>query len=51
MDNENCDGRDLRSYEAAVMAGKAPRMLNSRPMKGRGRAGGKLRDERSANSA
>ena len=54
MDMDNPE--DLRSYEAAVMARKAPTMLSlKRPMKGRGRAvggttKGKLRDEGSASA-
>jgi hypothetical protein len=53
MDTGTMDNaEDLRSYEAAVMARKAPTTLNlkmRRPMRGRGRGGGtggcKLRDE------
>ena len=56
MDTGIDNSEDLRSYEAAVMARKAPTMLNlKRPMKGRGRAiggttKGKLRDEGSASA-
>ena len=58
MDTGTDNAEDLRSYEAAVMARKAPTMLNlkvRRPMRGRGRGGGgncgKLRDEGSASAS
>ena len=57
MDTGTDNLEDLRSYEAAVMARKAPTLLNlkmKRPMKGRGRAGGtsgKLKDEGSASGS
>ena len=56
MDTAMDNPEDVRSYEAAVMARKAPTTLNlkvKRPMKGRGRGGttsGKLRDEGSASA-
>ena len=53
MDHHNAE--DLRSYEAAVMARKAPTTLNlkvRRPMKGRVGGGGKFfRDEGSASAS
>lgn len=52
MDMVMGNAEDLRSYEAAVMARKAPTTLNlkvRRPMRGRG--GGKLRDEGSASAS
>ena len=57
MDTGTDNSEDLRSYEAAVMARKAPTTLNlkvRRPMRGRGRGGGtggKLRDEGSASAS
>ena len=57
MDTAMDNPEDLRSYEAAVMARKAPTTLNlkvRRPMKGRGRGGttsGKLRDDGSASAS
>ena len=57
MDTGMDNSEDLRSYEAAVMARKAPTTLNlkvRRPMRGRGRGGGtggKLRDEGSASAS
>ena len=58
MDTGLDNSEDLRSYEAAVMARKAPTTLNlkvRRPIRGRGRGGGgtcgKMRDEGSASAS
>ena len=59
MDTGLDNSEDLRSYEAAVMARKAPTTLNlkvRRPIRGRGRGGGggtsgKMKDEGSASAS